>query len=218
MARTESIYSEPQVNLNFASRTWYSQQGARGLHKTLGYDAKGQKFILPHQASLPRARSEEGWNPRHTLLLRNEGLQTNTRSYFDRRLEMPQPRKRNEPARKRGAMVPTWKLAYGNSDGSIDRAPAFEPMKSVLSPISRPAWQCRHMFATANASSPRAMLHAPPGMNPTDWNSGCHNGMRTYFDGSGRGDVYAPPLCNLPAFSRSIYADAVSGGSIGHYE
>ena len=101
-----------QVNLNFASRTWYSQQGARGLHKTLGYDAKGQKFISPQQASLPRARSEEGWNPRHTLLLRNEGLQTNTRSYFDRRLEMPEPRKRNEPARKRSAMVPTldWTL------------------------------------------------------------------------------------------------------------
>jgi hypothetical protein len=89
-------------------------------------------------------------------------------------------------------MVPTWKLDC-RPDGSVDRAPPFEPMRSVLSPISRPAWQCRHMFATPKKHSPRAMLQAPPGMNPTDWNDKCHNGMRTYFDG-----------WNLPAFQTPI--------------
>lgn len=195
MSRSESapasVYTHPQVNLDFASRTWYSQSGARGLHKALGFEAQGRKFLPASQASRSRKLSEDGWNTRHQLVLQNVGLQTNTLSYFDRPMEAPKPRDRRGGFEKR-AMVPTWKLDC-REDGSVDRPPPFEPMKSVLSPLSRPAWQCRHMFATPKKHSPRAMLQAPPGMNPTDWNSQCHNGMRTYFDG-----------CNLPAFQKPI--------------
>merc|ERR550537_779790 len=186
----ENIYGKPQVNLHFASKTWYQQRGARGLHKRLLFQSA---YVPPEHARGADVVTPEHWDSRHHVLYskQNAIMQTNTRTYFDRRRELPNDKlKRGESAPSR--LVPTWSLGY-DEDGAFvgSGLPAHESMRSTWDHLGRPAWSARHKtLHTKGAVDGKTARD----VDPSYWNdSNCH-GMRTYFG----------PGMHLPAFPKGV--------------
>lgn len=219
----ELKYGRPQVNPDFAARTWYGQSGARGLHEKLGFSAP---FVRQEDARGHRTLPEDGWDARHHISFSwsNPGRQITTRSFFDRPL---QPSGADHPIQR---LVPTWKLAYEPESGDkvAYDIPQFEPFVTTRSTMARPAWSCRHRGVSKSPYNPYKSRSTSPGkgrspakgkspskgkspvkstppkrspgkqkdidQDPSVWNSNCHNGMRYYFDGKRLPDFQIPIL------------------------